>query len=216
MRFFVITLILLVGASGVSAQVYSCRIGEQVVFQSTPCEQSKQGSASACEKSLSEYEALINTGAPAPSDRACYAQMREQQRRDDASRQREDARQRREEVIAERVKKQLEENIEIETKRQQKIQEAQTQGKYFVEYRVSGSANFASVTIRREGGSEQHRVRVGESWEMTLGEGSFLYLSAQNQDKYGRVTAEIWVNGIQVKTASSTAAYGIATVSGRL
>lgn len=226
MRFFTVLLLLFV-VSGAAAQVHSCRVDGQIVFQSTPCGQSKQGSANACEKSLSEYAALISVGKAAAEDRVCYTQMQKQQQRDEAQRLRDEAaaekkREKEEEARKKEERKALiaarEEQAERdrEIQRQEKIKQAKQLGLYFVEYRAGGSTRSVNVTFRGPGGTEQHYAYVDRSWSMTVGKGHSLYFSAQNRSDYGSVTAEIWVNGVKVKTASSTAAYGIATVSGRL
>lgn len=226
MRFFTVLLLLFV-VSGTAAQVHSCRVDGQIVFQSTPCGQSKQGSASACEKSLSEYAALISAGKAAAEDRVCYTQMQKQQQRDEAQRLRDEIAAKQEREKEEKARKLEEQRAldaakqeqikrEREIQRQQKIKDAKRLGLYFVEYRTSGSARSVDVTFRGPGGTEQHYAYVGTSWSMTVSRSKFLYFSAQNRSDYGSVTAEIWVNGVKVKTAISTAAYGIATVSGRL
>lgn len=227
MRFFTVLLLLFV-VSGAAAQVHSCRVDGQIVFQSMPCGQPKQGvSSQVCEKTLSEYAALIRAGKAVAEDRVCYTQMQKQQRRDEAQRLRDEAIAEQKREKEEKARK-LEERKaliaareqqaerERETQRQEKIKQAKQLGLYFVEYRAGGSAHTLGVTFRGPGGTEQHSAYVDRSWSMTVGKGHSLYFSAQNKSNYGSVTAEIWVNGVKVKSASSTAAYGIATVSGRL
>jgi hypothetical protein len=64
------------------------------------------------------------------------------------------------------------------------------------------------------GGTEQHdeilpiEVNLGD-----LPRGAFLYISAQKQNNYSRIVVSIYVNGVEVRTATSSGNYGIASVS---
>jgi hypothetical protein len=49
---------------------------------------------------------------------------------------------------------------------------------------------------------------------MAVERGAFLYLSAQNQNDYGAVTCEIWVDGIKWRESTSSGAYKIVSCSG--
>ncbi len=81
-----------------------------------------------------------------------------------------------------------------------------------IEYRVSGDARKAMVTMMKpDGGIEQHETfSLPWSREFTAKTGTHLSLSAQNQNSYGEVTVTILVNGIALKGSSASAAYGIA------
>jgi hypothetical protein len=84
-----------------------------------------------------------------------------------------------------------------------------------VTYRVDGEGR-ASLTYRNAtGGTEQHEVSL--PWEIKFDgrNGEHLYLSAQNKGDFSGLTASISINGRIVKDATSTARYGIATVSTR-
>ena len=87
-----------------------------------------------------------------------------------------------------------------------------------VTYQVHGTARRASLTISNTtGDSEQFTVNV--PWDRRIGcmpDGSFLYVSAQNDTDSGSVSCEIVVDGVAVKTATSAGAYVIASCSGRL
>ena len=88
---------------------------------------------------------------------------------------------------------------------------------YTVEYKVSGSASSVSLTYKNStGGTEQKDVYTPWSTSFKCMPGNFLYLSAQNEDKTGSVTCEIWVNGILYKTSTSSGAYVIASCNGRV
>lgn len=89
---------------------------------------------------------------------------------------------------------------------------------YQIEYEVSGSATKADLTYRNYFGDTQQEAEASVPWKETFTAypGAFLYISAQNQDKYGAITATIKVNGQVIKTTTSTGAYSIATASGRL
>jgi hypothetical protein len=84
-----------------------------------------------------------------------------------------------------------------------------------VTYFVEGSARSASLTYSNEqGGTEQDKVMLPWQKTMSVKEGRFLYLSAQNQDQYGDITVRITVNGREVKRSTATGAYSIASASG--
>jgi hypothetical protein len=91
-----------------------------------------------------------------------------------------------------------------------------------VRYEVTGIDGYAvrSVSLaytNASGGSEQRNEQVPWTLEMTKPVGSFLYLSAQNEDEYSEgVRAAIYVDGTLLQEARATAEYGIATVSGRV
>jgi hypothetical protein len=92
---------------------------------------------------------------------------------------------------------------------------------YQIKYSVTGSASHASLTYENAtGGTEQiDGARVPWQLEFTIprGQRSFLYISAQNQDNSGSsIVCEIWVDGVPVKSATSSGAYVIATCSGSI
>ena len=98
--------------------------------------------------------------------------------------------------------------------RQRKISAPTT---YKVEYSVAGSASSASLTYQNEsGGTDQKQVSLPWKYSFTGSPGDFLYLSAQNQESYGTVTAKIKLNGNTVQSAETNDEYGIASVSGRI
>jgi len=87
---------------------------------------------------------------------------------------------------------------------------------YRVTYKITGTASQASLTYENEqGGTEQTKVVIPWQETMTVKRGSFLYLSAQNDDESGSVTCEIWVDGVKWRDSTSRGAYVISTCSGR-
>ena len=88
-----------------------------------------------------------------------------------------------------------------------------------ITYRVSGTTpHGADVTYRNgEGGVEQQAVNL--PWNSTtfgFSAGGFAYISAQNRGASGSVTCEIWMNGVKVRTSTSSGEYTIATCSGNV
>lgn len=90
---------------------------------------------------------------------------------------------------------------------------------YIVTYRVTGSIKFIrSVTIsNRDGGTEQHNdLQAPWTYRFAAKPGAWLYISAHNDEFDGSITAEILLNDVVVKTATSHGAFTIASVSGKL
>lgn len=88
-----------------------------------------------------------------------------------------------------------------------------------VTYRVKGTARSAMLTYRNaQGGTEQRDVvlPVDSAWEASfeVGEGAFLYVSAQNRGEAGSLTCEILVNGRSLTTSTSDGAYVVSTCDG--
>jgi len=93
-----------------------------------------------------------------------------------------------------------------------------------VVYEVTGTAEEVSITLSNAtGGTEQCHwyFLVGDKSSSTPWQREyysfpnyFLYISAQNQGEYGRVTVSIYVDGKLFKTSSSSGAYVIASASG--
>ena len=228
------------------AQTYMCKDGGTVVFQDRPCNSVvSKTDGRLCNKSLNHYESLIQSGGATPAEKMCLSEKRkekeQQEREAEAARIAAEKRAQEELRLAEEKKRKAEEDRiraerqkaadeergkaiarelrakrEAAEKRRKQIQAAKDMGMYFVEYRVLGSALNANIHIEALKGQEQHKVRLNWDWWMRVPAGKILYLSAQNDSDYGDVTAEIWVNGIKVKSATSTADYGVATVSGKL
>lgn len=84
-----------------------------------------------------------------------------------------------------------------------------------VQYRVTGTARSADITISVPGGgTEQHPVSIPYTSPAYTFKGmDHAYISAQNKGEYGSVTTEIVVNGSTLRRASSSGAYTIASVS---
>lgn len=96
---------------------------------------------------------------------------------------------------------------------------------YTVEYFVSSEfiglppigtpSRSASLTYRNSsGGTEQKTITLPGSVKYTnFPKGGFMYIAAQNQGAVGSVNVSISVNGKLIKAATSSAPYGIASVS---
>ena len=83
-------------------------------------------------------------------------------------------------------------------------------------YSVDGTANTASLTYQNaQVGTEQEEVRPPWSKSLSVNSGSFVYISAQNQEDHGSITVRISVDGIEFKRSDARGAYTIATASGR-
>lgn len=83
-------------------------------------------------------------------------------------------------------------------------------------YKIDGSTNSASITYENEtGDTEQRDIRVPNEIKMgMITSGTFVYISAQNNEDIGSVSCEIWIDGVKYKSANSSGAYVIATCSG--
>jgi hypothetical protein len=85
-----------------------------------------------------------------------------------------------------------------------------------VKYYLGGTSGSYSITYASKGGGTQQESNVANSWkyEFTAHPGDFLYISAQNNHNSGSVEVYISIDGKLFKSAVSTGAYVIATVSG--
>lgn len=86
-----------------------------------------------------------------------------------------------------------------------------------VTYSVSGSPGGFSITYEINGNTEQQTID-GTSWNesFTGSSGDFVYVSAQADNENASVTAEIEIDGDNLKSASSHGDYVIATASGTI
>lgn len=81
-----------------------------------------------------------------------------------------------------------------------------------VQYRVTGSAQEAGLTISTPSGTEQRTVRLPYTSPTYDFKGfEHAYVSAQNQGETGTVTVELIVDGSSFKKATSEGAYAIAS-----
>lgn len=91
---------------------------------------------------------------------------------------------------------------------------------YSVRYEVTGTCSTVDVTIENEGGGVSQYADVAVPWRYSfpkaVGPDTFVYVSAQNQQQYGSVTATIYVDGRNWRSSTSSGAYVIATASGML
>lgn len=96
----------------------------------------------------------------------------------------------------------------------------QTLVKRIVVYRAirsSGSGGTGVTYNNAQGGVEQRRVG-DRAWEhrMTVSDGTFVYLSAQNRHSSGSIACEIVVDGKVWRKSESRGGYTIATCSGSI
>lgn len=88
---------------------------------------------------------------------------------------------------------------------------------YKVKYEIPGTATSVSITLQNaQGGTEQGDYKVPFSQIFTFQSGEYVYISAQNNDDHGTVTCKIYVDGVEVKSSTSTGAFVIATCRGSL
>jgi hypothetical protein len=94
---------------------------------------------------------------------------------------------------------------------------------YDAQYRIScsESISFDLTYHNKDGGTEQKNdVLIHPGIPYFIGfnakEGTFLYISAQIQGRFGSVTVEIYKKGKLFKKATSSGAFAIASVSGSL
>lgn len=66
----------------------------------------------------------------------------------------------------------------------------------------------------KSGNTEQITVSGSWDYEFEAEKGTFVYISAQNNNDHGTVSVQITVDGGVIEDASSTGAYVIATASG--
>ena len=85
-------------------------------------------------------------------------------------------------------------------------------------YYVRGTASTVSLTYENESGNTEQKDGVELPWRkmMSVEDGAFLYISAQNEQDSGSVVCEILVDGVKMEEASSSGAYVIATCSGQV
>jgi hypothetical protein len=79
---------------------------------------------------------------------------------------------------------------------------------------VTGSDGL-SITYANDGGDTAQTKTYKQTWDYSFRakSGQFLYVSAQNQGKYGGVQCEIVVDGSTVKHTESQGGYVIASCS---
>lgn len=78
--------------------------------------------------------------------------------------------------------------------------------------------NLVSITIENEGGGTSQYTDVATPWNYQFegSSGDFVYVSAQNQQDHGNVTATIYINGGVFQTSTSSGAYVIASAYGSI
>jgi hypothetical protein len=86
-----------------------------------------------------------------------------------------------------------------------------------ITYRITGTTGNVDVTLTNaSGGTEQRKIKPPYELAFDGVDGQALYISGQNKWDAGVVACDILVNGKVVQTATSSAAFGIATCSGKL
>ena len=84
-----------------------------------------------------------------------------------------------------------------------------------VTYKVSGKNTLkASLTLETPDGTSQQEARLPWQKSYDFTQGSFVYLSAQNQSDSGCITVQIILRGKTWKEVESCGAYVIASASG--
>jgi len=89
-----------------------------------------------------------------------------------------------------------------------------------VEYKVSCTTGLVDLTIENKDGGVSQFDDMATPWSYSFEVDNpeygyfFVYVSAQNQQSSGTVTAQIYVDNSLYKTSTSTGAYVIATASG--
>jgi hypothetical protein len=91
-------------------------------------------------------------------------------------------------------------------------------GEYTMKYTVTGTASTVNITISGKNESTEQFSNVLLPWEYSFTgyDGDFVYVSAQNNGSTGTVTVKIFRSGNEMKTATSSGAYVIATASGSI
>ena len=86
-----------------------------------------------------------------------------------------------------------------------------------IKYRVDGTTTSASLTYENESGNTEQISMVRVPWEKTLtvSDGTFLYISAQNQEEYGTIRTWVEVDDKAYQLSTSQGGYTIATSSMR-
>lgn len=79
-----------------------------------------------------------------------------------------------------------------------------------------GSGTVALTYTNSTGGTDQITVEVPWSLEFKVKRGTFLYLSAQKQQRAGVIEATLSIDGIAIKTAKADSEYGVASVTGSI
>jgi hypothetical protein len=87
---------------------------------------------------------------------------------------------------------------------------------YTITYKITGTANKASVTYNNKTGDTEQKDITIIPWKYeftTTEESPFLYISAQNDGETGTIKCEILADGVSLSKAESSGAYKISTCS---
>jgi hypothetical protein len=93
---------------------------------------------------------------------------------------------------------------------------------YTVKYEITGTASKVNITMSDGDGNTKQYSNVSVPWTKTFSvkiekNGYFFaYVSAQNQEGSGSISAKIYKNDVLFKSSSSNGAYVIATASGSI
>ena len=85
----------------------------------------------------------------------------------------------------------------------------------YVRYEVRGQGHAHITLTTRSGDTEQYFDHLPYSLEFTAPSGQFLSVSAQD-DGFGEITCQIYVNGAKVQETTSISKYSLATCRGRV
>ncbi len=118
----------------------------------------------------------------------------------------------------EKTRREKNEKLYLQKKKNEFISNVKEYAKYDFQYRITGTCGSVDITYSNQyGGTEQNKnVRLPVFIGFNARGGHFLYISAQNNGKYGSVIVEIYKKGKLYKKSQSSGAYVIATVSGSL
>lgn len=83
----------------------------------------------------------------------------------------------------------------------------------YVRYEVHGQGHSHITLTNRSGATEQYFDHLPYSLEFPAPSGQFISVSAQD-DGFGEITCQIYLNGAKVKETTSTGEYSIAACSG--
>ncbi len=129
-----------------------------------------------------------------------------------------DSRKREESERAEKAKREKSARLYLKKRKSEFINNIKKYAKYDVQYRITGTCSSVDITYSNQyGGTEQNKNVILPCFVgFNARSGHFLYISAQNNDKYGSVIVEIYKKGKLYKKSESSGAYVIASVSGTL
>ncbi len=88
-------------------------------------------------------------------------------------------------------------------------------GERYVRYEVHGQGQSHIAVTNHDGASEQYFDHLPYSLELTAHSGQLISVSAQD-DGYGEITCQIYLDGAKVQETTSSGEYSTATCSSRV